>query len=172
MVKMVKKRRGVAVNTNEITMEDKTPEESSDEDDGPEEVAFETAREDAEKRRRDVAAFIKRDKEQQKEKRRKRQELFSEQKKQKCISEEVLKEVESSEASKTNDDPNSEEQEDDQGQESEDEDLEVHEAPVRYNAVRLADHTQADSQQESAKDFIRARLYGRSSRTAVQQDHK
>uniref|UniRef100_A0A674C5V2 Nucleolar protein 7 n=1 Tax=Salmo trutta TaxID=8032 RepID=A0A674C5V2_SALTR len=116
----------------------------SSDDDAPEEVTFEESKASALRSMKNALETSKRGKELLKEKRRKRQELFQEQKVGLCLN--VLNII-----STVTNGP-----------------LMTHASCFslkgNYSVMRMADQSSTNSQQQTAMDFIQARLYGPGSR--------
>ncbi|XP_067857820.1 U3 small nucleolar RNA-associated protein NOL7 [Heptranchias perlo] len=144
-------------------------DESSQEDEAPEEVTFSSAREEAERSVRAALESVRRDKALLKEKRRRKAELFKEQKKCKLLPDEILEEIASvpekndqaPETSKEGEGGDSvQESEEDSGLEEDVEECVNARWKESYMAVRLKDQGQTNQQIENARDFIHDRLYG------------
>ncbi|XP_043934526.1 nucleolar protein 7-like [Protopterus annectens] len=141
---------------------------SSDEDDeGPEEVTFVKAKEDAIRQMKEAVDVVKREKALLKQKRRERDELFKQQKKEKQLPADVLAEIAAAPpvrnkevveqatgkgAEVVEDTADTDESEEDQ--------LNASRLVGNYKAVRLKGQGNANDSQKNAKDFIERRLYG------------
>uniref|UniRef100_A0A8C8GDK3 U3 small nucleolar RNA-associated protein NOL7 C-terminal domain-containing protein n=1 Tax=Oncorhynchus tshawytscha TaxID=74940 RepID=A0A8C8GDK3_ONCTS len=116
----------------------------SSDDDAPEEVTFEESKASALRSMKNALETSKREKDLLKEKRRKRQELFQEQKKRRLLPAHILEEIDT--------DP------------SKNGPLMTHASCFslkgNYSVMRVADQSSSNSQQQTAMDFIQARLYG------------
>lgn len=161
-------------------MADPETEGFNSDDEAPEQVTFQQGREEAAENLKRAKQALQREKARLKEKRRRREELFREQKKRKLLPAAILEEVASLpqkrpiETSKAQDEGKDEEATEGQGDNSEDEGSEEETTDDRvkknYTAMRLKDQNQSSLQQQTAKDFIRNRLYGPgSNRTTVNQ---
>lgn len=124
-------------------------------DEMPEEVTFETARNEALRRVKSVLDTAKRQKEQLKEKRRKRQELFKEQKKRRLLPTDVLDEIEVA-SLKT-------QEESEDGDKEKPEEMEE---TLTHSRILMGTYTVSTAkervsfQQQVAKDFLHSRRYG------------
>ncbi|KAJ0059263.1 hypothetical protein NL108_011677 [Boleophthalmus pectinirostris] len=136
-------------------------EESDDE--APEEMTFESARNEALSRVKSALETAKREKELLKEKRRRRQELFQEQKKRRLLPIEVLDEVDAVV-------PKEQDQDQDEAPEEPE--------PQKISSTRslLETYTvtttkqQISFQQQAAQDFLHSRLYGPESRRSTNNE--
>ncbi|NXM31312.1 NOL7 protein, partial [Oxyruncus cristatus] len=165
-----------------------SPASSSEDeaDEAPEQVSFGVAREAAEAERKLVGEAARRHRELLKEKRRRHQELFAEQKKRRLLPEAVLQELqelqELQDGVKANAPPEGSAEQalaDDQGEELEDEAEKQKQGQGQakpqvkkgkaskgarskgnYAAVCLKDQSLTGLQQQLAKDFLNAQLYG------------
>ncbi|NXN90772.1 NOL7 protein, partial [Bombycilla garrulus] len=160
-----------------------SPASSSEDeaDEAPEEVPFGVAREAAEAERKLVGEAARRHRELLKEKRRRHQELFAEQKKRRLLPETVLQELQELQDASAR--PTEQAVAGDTGEEADAVQLEQNQAEVQekkgkrkkgardlhlslprtkgnYIAVCLKDHSATGLQQQLAKDFLNAQLYG------------
>uniref|UniRef100_A0A4W5NRL4 Nucleolar protein 7 n=1 Tax=Hucho hucho TaxID=62062 RepID=A0A4W5NRL4_9TELE len=125
--------------------------------------------------------FVWREKDLLKEKRRKRQELFQEQKKRRLLPAHVLEEIDTAPSKKQKlpgDQAESNNEEASEGSKEgyEKETKEGFKGNIRslkgkYNIMRVADQSSTNSQQQTAMDFIQARLYGPGSQRTTNNKH-
>ncbi|XP_072544251.1 uncharacterized protein nol7 [Salminus brasiliensis] len=150
----------------------------SSEDEGPDEVAFDESRSAALKSVEEELQAAKREKELLKEKRRKRQQFFQEQKKKRLLSESLLEQFDTvpRKQKKLSDDKDDDEEEDDEEEEEEEDEVQEAKEDLKRpkpktkkvsrnlqgncSVIRLKDESADASVQQSAMDFIQARLYG------------
>uniref|UniRef100_A0A8C9S7U9 Nucleolar protein 7 n=1 Tax=Scleropages formosus TaxID=113540 RepID=A0A8C9S7U9_SCLFO len=117
-------------------------EETSSEDEAPEEVTFEDSKAAAVQRMKDALETARREKELLKERRRKRQALFQEQKNKRLLPDDVLDEIDSKVSRLLN--------------------CNVFLFSLKGGLVmRVCDQPMVDSQQQKARDFIQSCLYGK-----------
>ncbi|KAK1787175.1 hypothetical protein P4O66_017041 [Electrophorus voltai] len=154
---MAAQQRGVShSNLEEITIGQMS---ASSEDEGPEEVAFDASKTVALKSMKDALESVKRGKEQLKEKRRKRQ-LFFQKQKEKRLPQTLLEELETVPQKQPK--PSDEKDEEDTEKKAE------VKKPARVSkslqgncsVMWVKDRSTAYSLQQSAMDFVHARLYG------------
>ncbi|XP_076828958.1 U3 small nucleolar RNA-associated protein NOL7 [Brachyhypopomus gauderio] len=129
----------------------------SSEDEGPEEVAFGESKTVALKDMKDALDSVKRGKELLKEKRRKRQMFFLKQK-EKRLPQTLLEEFETlpEKQLKPSDDTDEDKEEKTEMKKS----VKVKSLQGNSSVTRLKDGVPTPSLQQSAKDFVHARLYG------------
>ncbi|XP_041697402.1 nucleolar protein 7 [Coregonus clupeaformis] len=146
----------------------------SSDDDAPEEVTFEDSKASALRNMKDALETAKREKDFLKEKRRKRQELFQEQKKRSLLPADILEEIDTApskkqklpgaQAESNNEEASCSGEEGSEGSEQEKETKgfkgNIRSLKGNYSIMRVADQSSANSQQQTAMDFIQARLYG------------
>ncbi|XP_069469647.1 U3 small nucleolar RNA-associated protein NOL7 [Ambystoma mexicanum] len=153
-------------------------EDALSDEDAPEQLTFQRGREEEAQSQKRKNQAIQREKALLKEKRRRHEELFREQKKRKLLPVEVLEEVASLPQKRLEEKPTAQEKEKDaaesEGGSEKSDDDEKEEASddevPNYTAMRLKEQDQSSLQQQSAKDFIKNRLYGPgSNRTTVNQ---
>uniref|UniRef100_A0A4W5NRM9 Nucleolar protein 7 n=1 Tax=Hucho hucho TaxID=62062 RepID=A0A4W5NRM9_9TELE len=153
----------------------------SSDDDAPEEVTFEESKASALRSMKNALETSKREKDLLKEKRRKRQELFQEQKKRRLLPAHVLEEIDTAPSKKQKlpgDQAESNNEEASEGSKEgyEKETKEGFKGNIRslkgkYNIMRVADQSSTNSQQQTAMDFIQARLYGPGSQRTTNNKH-
>ncbi|XP_051467849.1 nucleolar protein 7 [Apus apus] len=147
-------------------------EDESPEDEGPEEVSFGVAREAAETERKLVGEAARRHRELLKEKRRRRQELFREQKRQKLLPEAVLQELSAAPPARPAGEAAAEPGKQGGGGAAEQNQGQA-QRPVKkakgrkgasskgnYTAVCLKEESVTGLQEQLARDFLSAHLYG------------
>ncbi|XP_018613193.1 nucleolar protein 7 [Scleropages formosus] len=164
-------------------------EETSSEDEAPEEVTFEDSKAAAVQRMKDALETARREKELLKERRRKRQALFQEQKNKRLLPDDVLDEIDSKVSRKSKASPKrggrglrSEEEMSPGMEDNEDSGHEKREKKVPKKrtcsvknlkgglVMRVCDQPMVDSQQQKARDFIQSCLYGKgTNRTTTNQ---
>ncbi|XP_013994590.1 nucleolar protein 7 [Salmo salar] len=156
--------------------------DSSDDDAPPEEVTFEESKASALRSMKNALETSKRGKELLKEKRRKRQELFQEQKKRRLLPAHILEEIDTAPSKKQKlpgdqADSNNEEASCswEEGSEGSKETKKGFKGNIRslkgnYSVMRMADQSSTNSQQQTAMDFIQARLYGPGSRRTTNNE--
>ncbi|KAG9273980.1 nucleolar protein 7 [Astyanax mexicanus] len=134
----------------------------SSEDEGPEEVAFEESRSAALKSEEEKLQAAKREKELLKEKRRKRQQFFQEQKKKRLLSDTLLEEFDTvpQKQKKLSDDRDEEKDKKQQKLTKSKKKKASRSLQGNCSVMRLKDESADSSMQQSAMDFIQARLYG------------
>lgn len=129
--------------------------EASD-DEGPEEMSFESAKNEALSRVKSALETAKREKEELKEKRRRRQELFQQQKKRRLLPSDVLDQMDSAS-------PKAQEDVQDQDAEEPQHHKSVTSRSLKETySVSTAQQQQQNSsfQLQAAQDFLQSRLYG------------
>ncbi|XP_033838608.1 nucleolar protein 7 [Periophthalmus magnuspinnatus] len=136
--------------------------EQSD-DEAPEEMNFESARNEALRRVKSALETAKREKEQLKEKRRKRQELFQEQKKRRLLPTDVLDKVDSVT-------PQQQEQGQDEGPEKQEEEKLSSSRSLMETVTVTTAKQQMSYQQQAAQNFLHSRFYGPESRRTTNNE--
>ncbi|XP_055723565.1 nucleolar protein 7 [Salvelinus fontinalis] len=161
--------------------------DSSDDDAAPEELTFEESKASALRSMKNALETSKREKDFLKEKRRKRQELFQEQKKRRLLPAHILEEIDTAPSKKQKlpgDQAESNNEEAsclrEEGSEGSKEGYEkepkkrlkgnIRSLKGNYMVMRVADQSSNNSQQQTAKDFIQARLYGPGSRRTTNNE--
>ncbi|XP_051872276.1 nucleolar protein 7 [Pristis pectinata] len=167
------------VQVTEETVEMSAESSHGEEDDAPDEVAFSSAREKAERTVKAALESVRRDKVLLKEKRRRKMELFRKQKKRKLLPDAVLQQIaaipeKKNQASDTSNKGRVsapvQKPDQDSGLEEDAEECINLRWRARYKAVRLKDHGQKNCQVKRAKNFIKKQLYGPASgRTSVNE---
>ncbi|XP_034558970.1 nucleolar protein 7 [Notolabrus celidotus] len=175
---MAKKQRGKTSPSKKATVEttERIMESFSDEEEeGPEEVAFEDSKTEALRSMKEALQRARREKELLKEKRRKRQELFQEQKKRKLLPDDVLEEMDSAPSKKTRQvdeeapHPDEEEKQDEERDEGSRRKKKKKKSGKmarsrnlkgNYTVTTAKERASASCQQQAAQDFIQSRLYG------------
>ncbi|XP_072139759.1 U3 small nucleolar RNA-associated protein NOL7 [Mobula birostris] len=150
-----------------------------EEDDAPDEVAFSSAREKAERNVKAALESVRRDKVLLKEKRRRKMELFRQQKKHKMLPDAILQQIASIPGKKGQISDTSkrghvgapvQKPDQDSGLEEDAEECIDVRWRARCKAVQLKDHGRKVSQVNKAKAFIKNQLYGpNSGRTSVNE---
>nr|XP_046178093.1 nucleolar protein 7 [Oncorhynchus gorbuscha] len=142
----------------------------SSDDDAPEEVTFEESKASALLSMKNALETSKREKDLLKEKRRKRQELFQEQKKRRLLPAHILEEIATAPSKKQKLPGDQEASCSWEGRKGSKEGFEkgtkkgfkgnIRSLKGNYSVMRVADQSSTNSQQQTAMDFIQARLYG------------
>ncbi|CAL9689421.1 unnamed protein product [Knipowitschia caucasica] len=135
----------------------------SSDDEAPEEMSFEAARNEALDRIKNALDTAKREKQQLKEKRRRRQELFQEQKKRRLLPSELLDQMDSAAAAE-------QEQVQDEEQQEQTEEKPMSSRCLTEVYTVTSSHQQTSHQQQAAQDFLHSRLYGVGSRRTTNNE--